>query len=107
MCFCILRVSLNLKAQAGLFSASVTAFIIESYAGLSPDPSQQTIALLQQISQQLNGSPPQSQASTSDSFSPTSSTLRVNALWFLSLCLALTCALAAILVQQWSVLEHT
>ncbi|KAF7981990.1 hypothetical protein HWV62_30821 [Athelia sp. TMB] len=86
---------------AGLFSASVTAFIIESYAGLSPDPSQQTIVLLQQISQQLDGSPPQSQASTSDSFSPTSSTLRVNALWFLSLCLALTCALAAILVQQW------
>ena len=91
----------SLSAQAGLFSASVTAFIIESYAGLSPDPNQQTIVLLQQISQQLSGSVPQSLTSMQDSFSPTSSTLRVNALWFLSLCLALTCALAATLVQQW------
>ncbi|KAF7967941.1 hypothetical protein HWV62_32477 [Athelia sp. TMB] len=87
---------------AGLFSASVTAFIIESYTGLMPDPNQQTIALLQQISQQLNGGSVQSQTSMSDSFTPTSSTLRVNAFWFLSLCLALTCALAAILVQQWA-----
>ncbi|KAF7967948.1 hypothetical protein HWV62_32491 [Athelia sp. TMB] len=91
---------------ATLFSASVTAFILESYAGLTPDPNEQTIALLQQISQQLSGIPPPIQASAPDSFSPTSSTLRVNALWFLSLCLALTCALAATLVQQWSAIKR-
>lgn len=93
--------TLKLEVQAGLFSASVTAFIIESYNGLMPDPNQQTIALLQQISQQLGSNPAQSQVAASDGFRPTSSTLRVNAFWFLSLCLALTCALAATLVQQW------
>jgi hypothetical protein len=35
------------------------------------------------------------------SFQPTSSTLRVNAYWFLSLALSMTCALIATLVQQW------
>ncbi|KZP12382.1 hypothetical protein FIBSPDRAFT_684071, partial [Athelia psychrophila] len=87
---------------AGLFSASVTAFIIEGYAGLMPDPNATTVALLQQISQQLAGDAAQNQTLTSELFSPTSSALRVNAFWFLSLCLALTCALAATLVQQWA-----
>ncbi|KAJ7137330.1 hypothetical protein C8R43DRAFT_844646, partial [Mycena crocata] len=38
---------------AGLFSASLTAFLIESYKTLSPDPAEQTVLLLAQISQQL------------------------------------------------------
>ncbi|KAJ7114291.1 hypothetical protein C8R44DRAFT_630300, partial [Mycena epipterygia] len=38
---------------AGLFSASLTAFIIESYKTLSPDQGQITITLLTQISQRL------------------------------------------------------
>lgn len=88
-------------AKAGLFSASVTAFIIEGYAGLMPDPNATTLVLLQQISQQLAGNAVQNQTLKPESFSPTSSALRVNAVWFLSLCLAITCALAAILVQQW------
>ncbi|KZP12354.1 hypothetical protein FIBSPDRAFT_754951, partial [Athelia psychrophila] len=88
---------------AGLFSASVTAFIIESYSGLMPDPNASTVALLQQISQQLGGNSAQNQIVASAPFSPTSSSLRVNALWTLSLCLALTCALVATLVQQWCI----
>ncbi|KAJ7456182.1 hypothetical protein FB451DRAFT_1008798, partial [Mycena latifolia] len=38
---------------AGLFSASLTAFIIESYKTLVPDPSESTVQLLTQISRQL------------------------------------------------------
>lgn len=66
-----------------------------------PDPNEPTIALLQQIAQHLGGSTSENQTSTTTVFTPTSSSLRVNAFWFLSLCLALTCALAATLVQQW------
>ncbi|KAJ7792894.1 hypothetical protein B0H13DRAFT_1479379, partial [Mycena leptocephala] len=40
-------------ASVGLFSASLTAFIIESYKTLVPDSGDSTIQLLFQISQQL------------------------------------------------------
>ncbi|KZP12406.1 hypothetical protein FIBSPDRAFT_686527, partial [Athelia psychrophila] len=86
---------------AGLFSAIVTTFIIESYGGLMPDPNASMIALLQQISQQLAGNAVQNQTVISEPFSPTYSAVRVNTCWFLSLYLALTSALAAALVQQW------
>ncbi|KAJ7488652.1 hypothetical protein B0H11DRAFT_1620444, partial [Mycena galericulata] len=39
---------------AGLFSASLTAFLIESYKTLSPDQGERTIAILVQISHQLS-----------------------------------------------------
>ncbi|KAJ6580446.1 hypothetical protein DFH09DRAFT_876284, partial [Mycena vulgaris] len=39
---------------AGLFSASLTAFLIESYKTISPDQGEITIALLSQISRQLS-----------------------------------------------------
>lgn len=91
---------------SGLFSASVTAFIMESYKTLIPstNDSGHTVLLLSQISQQLanlsNGTitdiPPYRP------FTPTDSALRVNAIWFLSLCFGLLCALAATLVQQWA-----
>ncbi|KAJ7188998.1 hypothetical protein C8R46DRAFT_866076, partial [Mycena filopes] len=41
---------------AGLFSASLTAFIIESYKTLTPDSGDTTAALLKQISEQLAAS---------------------------------------------------
>ncbi|KAJ7251073.1 hypothetical protein C8J57DRAFT_1667005, partial [Mycena rebaudengoi] len=89
---------------AGLFSASLTAFIIESYKTLSPDQGAITNALLAQISRQLD---PHLNASSADvatlkAFSPTSSSLACNILWFLSLGLSLSCALIATLVEQWS-----
>ncbi|KAI0045664.1 hypothetical protein FA95DRAFT_1495195, partial [Auriscalpium vulgare] len=34
-------------------------------------------------------------------FTPTASAVRVNVLWFMSLIMSLTCALAATLMQQW------
>ncbi|KZP12371.1 hypothetical protein FIBSPDRAFT_985086, partial [Athelia psychrophila] len=87
---------------AGLFSAVVTTFIIEGYGNLMPDPNATTVALLQQISQQLAGNAVQNATLALGLFGPASSALRVNAFWILSLCLALTCALAATLVQQWA-----
>ena len=40
--------------------------------------------------------------SPSPPFRPSPGSIRLNALWFLSLCLSLTCALVATLMQQWS-----
>ncbi|KAJ7578606.1 hypothetical protein C8J56DRAFT_968557, partial [Mycena floridula] len=86
---------------AALFSAVVTAFIIESYKLLSPDPAALTLLILYQISQQLaNGSqtiaflPNPSQIP----FSPSTPAVLTNIFWFLSLALSLTCALAATLI---------
>ncbi|KAJ7932894.1 hypothetical protein B0H13DRAFT_2512744 [Mycena leptocephala] len=88
---------------AGLFSASLTAFIVESYKTLSSDNSAITVALLVQISQQLN---PGSNASPVNvapaSFTPSRASLACNTLWFLSLGLSLSCALVATLVDQWA-----
>ncbi|KAJ7616142.1 hypothetical protein DFH06DRAFT_948232, partial [Mycena polygramma] len=39
---------------AGLFSASLTAFLVESYKTLTPDSGGETVRLLAQISQQLS-----------------------------------------------------
>ncbi|GLB35749.1 hypothetical protein LshimejAT787_0300370 [Lyophyllum shimeji] len=96
---------------AGLFSASVTAFIIESYKTLSPAPQDTTNALLAQISRQLaamsNTSAEYNLASvtsgslTSTSPVPSTSTLTCNILWFLSLGSSLASALSATLVEQW------
>ncbi|KAJ7657728.1 hypothetical protein DFH06DRAFT_1044899 [Mycena polygramma] len=89
---------------AALFSAILTAFIVESYKSLSPDPGDLTVQLLGQISQQLSASadgidfhvPPPSQ------FKPAITSLICNALWFISLSFSLACALIATLVQQWA-----
>ncbi|KAJ7477901.1 hypothetical protein B0H11DRAFT_1864524 [Mycena galericulata] len=89
---------------AGLFSASLTAFIIESYPTLVPDSGDSTVHLLNRISQQLaaaaNGStfhiPPPTV------FTPPITSLVCNALWFTSLGLSLTCALVATLLEQWA-----
>ncbi len=92
--------------QTGLFSATVAAFIIESYKQLQPNSSDTTILLLAQISQQLaalsNGTPISIPSTLpSQTFRPSASAVRVNTLWFLSLILSLTCALLATLMQQW------
>ncbi|KAJ7708055.1 hypothetical protein B0H17DRAFT_1273706 [Mycena rosella] len=67
---------------AGLFSASLTAFIIESYKTLIPDSGDSTVQLLTQISQQLaaaaNGTTFTPPAPTV--FSPPATSLVCNAL---------------------------
>ncbi|KAH8990258.1 hypothetical protein EDB92DRAFT_1865244 [Lactarius akahatsu] len=88
----------------GLFSATVASFIVESYKELSPDPGDQTVALLAQISSQLTnislGAPLLVQ--NSPPFQPPASIVRVNVMWFLSLILSLSCALFTTLMQQWA-----
>ncbi|KAI0259462.1 hypothetical protein BC834DRAFT_631459 [Gloeopeniophorella convolvens] len=91
---------------AGLFSAAVAAFIIEVYKRLSQDSGDTTAQALTQISQQLAasaaGSQPPLPAFSQQPFEAPRAILHVNILWFLSLILSISCALAATLVQQWS-----
>ncbi|KAJ7478738.1 hypothetical protein B0H11DRAFT_2234197 [Mycena galericulata] len=96
---------------AALFSSILTAFIIQSYQTLQPDPNDRVVALLTKISIQMsepgNGSisafPSGTQPSASIvSFQPATSSLLCNVLWFTSLFLSLTCALLATLVDQWA-----
>ncbi|KAJ7914250.1 hypothetical protein B0H13DRAFT_2462049 [Mycena leptocephala] len=89
---------------SGSFSASLTAFIIESYKTLIPDSGDSTVRLLAQISEPLaaasNGS--NFKISAPAYFYPSASSLACNALWFISLGLSLTCALIATLFEQWA-----
>ncbi|KAJ7592365.1 hypothetical protein C8J56DRAFT_781050 [Mycena floridula] len=89
---------------AALFSAVVTAFIIESYRNMSPDPSVTTVLLLYQISQQLSMITNSTELNISLPNFGSSPKLAVitNIFWFLSLSLSLTCALTATLIEQWA-----
>ncbi|KAJ7455593.1 hypothetical protein FB451DRAFT_1099377, partial [Mycena latifolia] len=89
---------------AGLFSASLTAFLIESYKTLNPDAGDTTVKLLTQISLQLAASANGStlQLPESAPFTPPAASLVCNALWFISLGFSLTCALIATLLEQWA-----
>ncbi|KAF5362929.1 hypothetical protein D9758_007144 [Tetrapyrgos nigripes] len=88
---------------SALYSASLTAFLIESYKTLQDDPAQDTVFFLAQISQQLaaasNGTTFQFEP---PAFHVPTSAIVCNVLWFLSLALALTCSLLATFVQQWT-----
>ncbi len=96
--------------QAGLYSAILTAFIIEAYHLLQQDPANISLQILHQISQQLGGfsvSPnffnatqPPLPTSTSI-FQPAPGSVCVNALWFCSLVCSLVTASLGILVKQW------
>ncbi|KAJ6452914.1 hypothetical protein C8R45DRAFT_801703, partial [Mycena sanguinolenta] len=98
----LIFVSPSPHKQAGLFSAVLTAFIIESYTSLSPDPNLQ---ILQQISIQLAAGANSSivlLAHASPPFTTTPAALACNMLFFTSLGLSLACALVATLVDQWA-----
>jgi hypothetical protein len=98
--------------QAGLFSATLTSFLIDSVNNLQVDPAQQmvfyqqqNVALLAQISRQMSSIAPQvsipSTPLPSYDFSPNASDVRVNVYWFMTLVFSLSAALLATLVQQW------
>jgi hypothetical protein len=104
---------LMLEGQAGLFSAALTAFIIDSKQNLKPSPSdqmvyylKQNVDLLSQISQQIAFVVPQfaipaAPPAPFPTFNPSASDIRVNVFWFMALAFSLSAALLAILVQQW------
>ncbi|KAI0291772.1 hypothetical protein B0F90DRAFT_1610799, partial [Multifurca ochricompacta] len=85
----------------GLFSAVVSAFIIETYKTLLPDTGSATVALLTQLVAQSSGSSASSPSAVSASAASTTA-IRINILMFLSLFLSLTCALMSTLIQQWT-----
>ncbi|RPD54886.1 hypothetical protein L226DRAFT_435224, partial [Lentinus tigrinus ALCF2SS1-7] len=102
----------TLLVYAGVSSAVLTAFNVESYHLLQPDPSDPTLAVLKQISAQLNGytfSPPflnSTHAATSvdltqAQFHAPASAVWLNVLWFSSLVFSFSSALLALFVKQW------
>ncbi|KAN0140515.1 hypothetical protein V8E53_001724, partial [Lactarius tabidus] len=103
----------NWKADAdgiliftGLFSAAVATFISVSIQDIRQNPQDTSNFYLANIYQAI-ADPNNSNISTSPPaspppFSPPNSAVWVNALWFLSLVISLTCALLATLLQQWA-----
>lgn len=91
---------------AGLFSAAVTAFIIESYKALDQDSGDVTNLYLRRISLQLaamtNASVTSLPPLDPPPFAPSHSAVLVNRLWVSSLVISLACALGALLVQSWT-----
>jgi len=87
-----------------VFSATVAAFLIESYKSLKPDPTDASSQLLLQITQELAGLSNGARLTPSplDPFRAQRYAIHVNILWFLSLTLSLACGLGATLVQQWA-----
>ena len=82
----------------------VATFIGVSIQDLKPnsqDTSAFYLANIYQILADVNVTLPPALA-TPPQFSPTSSAIWVNSLWFLSLVMGLTCALLATLLQQWA-----
>ena len=104
---------ISLTIQAGLFSAALTSFIIDSKQNLTASPAdqmvfyrQQNAALLARISEQIYSIDPQASPSLTlppsfSDFKPSASDICINTLWFMSLVFGLSAALLAILVQQW------
>ncbi|TFK41637.1 hypothetical protein BDQ12DRAFT_599157, partial [Crucibulum laeve] len=94
----------NLLILAGLFSAVVTGFTVESYKWLQRDSGDVSLAVLVHISSQLGAGADNATTRTpfqQEQFSPSSSVVRINTLWFLSLTFSLTTAIMGILCIQW------
>lgn len=98
---------------AGLFSATLTSFLIDTKQNLQASPAdkavyylEQNVMMLNQISRQLASIAPQvvipsEPPSPYPTFRALSSAIRVNVFWFIALVFSLSAALLAILVQQW------
>ncbi|KAI0760272.1 hypothetical protein C8Q74DRAFT_1207864, partial [Fomes fomentarius] len=101
----------TLLVYAGLFSAILTAFNVQTYQLLTPDPPDPVLATLQQISAQLSSfsvNPPFVNStqppllSQADAGPPaTRWAVILNVLWFSSLIFSLSAASLGILVKQW------
>ncbi|KAK0458627.1 uncharacterized protein EV420DRAFT_1221648, partial [Desarmillaria tabescens] len=95
--------------DAGLFSAVVTTFVIQTSQNLQPDYAAMSASLLYEsvlVQHAIaNGSSVDtitpSPLSPSIAFVPATTDVWVNGLWFTSLFLSLATALFAVLVKQW------
>ena len=102
-----------MPSQAGLFSAALTSFVVDSKQNLQANPTDKMVyyleqhsTILSQISQQIASIAPQVSIPSTPpppfpAFSPSLSDIRINAFWFMALTFSLSAALLAILVQQW------
>ena len=101
--------------QASLFSVVLVTFVLLSFLLLQPDPADTTNRLLttnnqllaqvlqsQQSSSNGTGSPQPSSPADDSSFRPRDFAVRVNTVWLVSLSFSTSCALLAILLQQWA-----
>ncbi|KAF4604156.1 hypothetical protein EYR40_001339 [Pleurotus pulmonarius] len=88
---------------AALFSAVVASFAVESFQMLSVDPQDVTNSLLESIlaAQTLSVANRTSPIPEDTAFTPSSSAIWVNALWFTSLTCSLGIAAVGMLVKQW------
>ncbi|CAA7260599.1 unnamed protein product [Cyclocybe aegerita] len=94
----------NLLIFAGLFSAVVTAFAVETQRLLQEDPDATAVLLLAQIATQMSqntSAPPDPVQTTLIPFTATLQSIRINILIFLSLVLSLATVLFGILTLQW------
>jgi hypothetical protein len=92
-----------LLVKTGLFSAVLTAFLVESYQNLQVDKADVEIALLQQIAARNISIPSNSVAPLSfvSDFIAPKWAIRINVLWFSSLLCSLAVGSFGILVKQW------
>ncbi|KAG8933709.1 hypothetical protein FRC02_011315 [Tulasnella sp. 418] len=88
---------------AALFSAINTAFIVESYRGLQPDPSENTTRLLSLLLIHRNDNIEFSEASLASLLASQASpsATPVNSIFFASLSCSLMAAFGAMLAKQW------
>ncbi|KAG9029961.1 hypothetical protein FS837_003429 [Tulasnella sp. UAMH 9824] len=97
----------GLLVFAGLFAGVNTAFLAFTLPLMSPDPADDTNALLRDILFNLasgrNDSLPSTNALPSETFSPTGKILTVNVLFSISLTFALVSSFLAVLGRQWLV----
>ncbi|KAI0091501.1 hypothetical protein BDY19DRAFT_930768 [Irpex rosettiformis] len=92
----------TLLVFAGLFSAVLTAFIVDSYKLLQQDLNQATASLMQLVTNHLLGNDTIQITSTSPvSSKPSAFAVRINILWFMSLVFGLASASVGILAKQW------
>ncbi|TFK17738.1 hypothetical protein FA15DRAFT_308815 [Coprinopsis marcescibilis] len=87
---------------AGLFSATITAFTVESYRWLRQEPEDATAQLLTYLTTHLTVDiGPLPQSLVFDDFQVSTAEVVINLMWFLSLTLSLTAVFIGILCLQW------
>ncbi|KAI0640222.1 hypothetical protein C8Q77DRAFT_119620 [Trametes polyzona] len=101
----------TLLTYAGLFSAVLTAFNVESYSLLKADHADTTNALLAQMAAQMNSfalnptfmkaTQPYTPLPPPSTFRAATSVVWINIFWFSSLICSLSAAFIGMMVKQW------
>ncbi|KAF9069311.1 hypothetical protein BDP27DRAFT_1149181, partial [Rhodocollybia butyracea] len=90
---------------AGLFSAVLTTFVVQTSQSLSQDSTQLSASYLSELTMLVHANTNSTAISniplTNTTFSPAILDLWVNGLWFTSLTISLSVALFAVLAKQW------